>query len=194
MREVIDSGDRIDVGREVVRRIEPIGDGSRAREANDGIVDRIRGVRDERLIASLEQRERGVEENRLRPGRDDDIVGARGDAVRCEVIRDRGAQLQQSAGGTVFRLAVVQGAHGGLDDVRRGREIGLADLEVEDVLPLLLQRARAREHVEGAFGTEAIDARCERELNGGRRWLWSSLRGGTDAKNPGGNATGRFAF
>ena len=39
---------------------------------------------------------------------------------------------------------------------------------MQNVLPLPLQRTRAREHFERAFGAEAIDARRERKLDCGR--------------------------
>ena len=82
------------------------------------------------------------------------------------MICDRDAQLEDPAGGTVLRLPVLQRANAGLDDVRRRGEIRLADLEVEDLSPLSLERARAREHLEGPFGTKAIDARRDWELHG----------------------------
>ena len=47
-----------------------------------------------------------------------------------------------------MRRAGVERALGGVLDVSGRVEIGLADLEVNDLAPLALQRLRARQHLE----------------------------------------------
>src|SRR5665647_3133373 len=81
------------------------------------------------------------------------------------MVGDRDAQLEDPARGAVLRLAILQRAHARLDDVRRRREIRLADLEVDDVPSLPLECTRACEHLEGAFSAKAIHARRDRELH-----------------------------
>jgi hypothetical protein len=104
------------------------------------------------------------------------------------MIRDRDAQVEEPARGAVARLAIVERTHGGLDDVGRGGEIRLADLDVENLPALPLELFGTREHVERTFGAKVVDARGERDVHGG----WSGGRHetveltGTDAKNPGG--------
>ena len=54
--------------------------------------------------------------------------------------------------------ALVQGVACRLDDVARGIEIGLPDLEMDDVAALCLQRARFHQHFEGGLGAETRHA------------------------------------
>ena len=68
------------------------------------------------------------------------------------------AQHGQSGRGAVVRLAVGPGLAAGVDDVARRREVGLADLQVDDAAPRRLQRLRASEHLEGGFGAQAVEA------------------------------------
>jgi hypothetical protein len=51
--------------------------------------------------------------------------------------------------------AAAQGLHAGLDDVGGRVEIGLADLEVDDVAALGFQRPRPHQHLEGGLGAQA---------------------------------------
>jgi hypothetical protein len=55
-------------------------------------------------------------------------------------------------------LAVGPGLAAGVDDVPRRREVGLADLQVDDALARGLERLRACEHLEGGFRTQAVEA------------------------------------
>ena len=68
------------------------------------------------------------------------------------------AQHGQAGRGAVVGLAVGPGLAAGVDDVPRRREVGLADLQVDDPAPGRLQRLRAREHLERGFGTQAVEA------------------------------------
>ena len=53
-------------------------------------------------------------------------------------------------------VTIVQGALGGFDDVRRCREIGLADLQMDDVPPLGLELAGLGEHLKRGFGADLV--------------------------------------
>ena len=57
-------------------------------------------------------------------------------------------------GGPVMGEALVQRVAGRLDDVLRRIEIGFADLEMNDVAPLRLERARLHQHFEGRLSAE----------------------------------------
>src|SRR6185437_5988419 len=48
-------------------------------------------------------------------------------------------------------IAVAQRFYGGLDDMGRGFEIGLADAEIDDIAPLALEFGRPRQHGEGVL-------------------------------------------
>ncbi len=74
--------------------------------------------------------------------------------VRGDVLRDRVAALRQPRCRTVAGPAVVERLFGRLLDVRRRREVGLPDLEVDDVAALRLERAGPGQHLEGGFGPD----------------------------------------
>ena len=61
-----------------------------------------------------------------------------------------------------MRVAVADRGDAGVGDALRSVEIRLADLEVDDVLPLRLERARLREDLERGLGTESLHAGRER--------------------------------
>ena len=97
--------------------------------------------------------------NGLAPGRDDDVARIDLEAAVAREVRGAGlAQHGQSRRGAVVRLAVGPGLAAGVDDVARRREVGLADLQVDDPPARRLQRLRAREHLEGGFRTQAVEA------------------------------------
>ena len=56
-------------------------------------------------------------------------------------------------------VAVFEGLYGGLDDVGRGGEIGLAYAQVYDVHPLRREFAGAGEDGEGVFFADAVEIR-----------------------------------
>ncbi len=58
-------------------------------------------------------------------------------------------------------LASVEGVFRRPPDVIRRVEVGLADLEVDDVAALRFQRSGSGEHLEGGFGSQSLHARCE---------------------------------
>ena len=68
------------------------------------------------------------------------------------ILRHRLAQRLNSGRVGIAVLAVAQRLDGGLDDMRRGFEIGLADAEIDDVAPLALNSA-ARARTAKAFSS-----------------------------------------
>ena len=62
------------------------------------------------------------------------------------------AQGQDAVGRRVAVVAVAQRLDRGLDDVRRGGEVGLADAEIDDAAAGLGQGRGSRQHLEGALG------------------------------------------
>src|SRR6266566_4389428 len=87
--------------------------------------------------------EHAEEEERLRARRDEhapriDLEAA----VPREMLRARLPQRRQAGRLAVVRVTVAQRLRRRLDDVRRGREVRLADLEVDDPPSLRLERLR----------------------------------------------------
>ena len=73
-----------------------------------------------------------------------------------QVLRHRLAQGRDSGRVGIAVLAVAQRLDGGLDDMGRRFEIGLADAEIDDVAPLALQFGRPRQHGEGVLLADAL--------------------------------------
>ncbi len=95
----------------------------------------------------------------MAPGRDDDVARVDLEAAVAREVRGAGlAQHGQAGRGAVVRLAVGPGLAAGVDDVARRREVGLADLQVDDAAARRLERLGAREHLEGGFRTQAVEA------------------------------------
>jgi hypothetical protein len=89
------------------------------------------------------QREDREKDDRL-PARDNDnFVWRRADSARLtDILCNRFAQLRQTRRRSVVREPLVERVGRGPNDVARRIEIGLANLEVDDVAPLCLQRPR----------------------------------------------------
>jgi hypothetical protein len=62
------------------------------------------------------------------------------------------------------RKAFVQGVASRVDNVARGIEIGLSDLEMDDVAAPCLQRSRLHQYFEGGLGAETRHALGETEF------------------------------
>ena len=91
----------------------------------------------------------------LPPGTTSTCVGRDLDAVAAvQIGRHRLAQRQDAVGRRVAVMAVGQRLAPGLDDVLGGREIGLADAEIDDRAALRRQRVGARQHLECGLGAE----------------------------------------
>src|SRR6266851_7514193 len=119
----------------------------------------IAGVGQDHLVSRLDGREQGEEEDVLRAGHQDDVVGVNlGLEHPGDEAGDRFARLVDPARGRVVRVAVLHGADSRLDDVVRRREVWFADLEMDDALALSLEPAGAGERLEGAFSAQARHA------------------------------------
>ena len=75
-------------------------------------------------------------------------------AVAGMVARDRLAQLGRAHVGGVLGEVRVERLVRGRRDVGRRRKVGLADLEVNDVAALSLERACLGQHLERGLGAE----------------------------------------
>ena len=71
-----------------------------------------------------------------------------------DVLSDGLAQLRQARRRSVVRKAFVKGVTSRVDNVARGIEIGLSDLEMDDVAALCLERSRLHQYFEGGLGAE----------------------------------------
>ena len=71
------------------------------------------------------------------------------------------AQGQDAVGRRVAVVAVAQGLDRGLDDVGRGREVGLADAEIDDAAAALGQRGGPGQDLEGALRSQTIKRCCK---------------------------------
>ena len=147
-----------------VRRVEAVVvvDGQHVRhgraagELHHRAVDGEARIRQDHLVALADEREDREEHDRLRAGRDDDLVGVRRHAARRgEDVGDRRARLRDAGRLHVVRVALAERLDRGVHDVGRGVEAGLADLEVHDAAPGRLQRACAGEDLEGGLRPEA---------------------------------------
>jgi hypothetical protein len=90
------------------------------------------------------------------------VLAADLDAARPRHVRgDRFAKFGIALRRAVVRPATVQRLFGRLDDVRRGREVGLADLQVHHAPPLRFQRAGLHQHIEGRLDPDATHPFCQ---------------------------------
>ena len=83
-----------------------------------------------------------------------------------QVLRHRLAQRRDAGRVGIAVLAVAQRLDGGLDDMGRRFEIGLADAEIDDVAPLTLQFGRLRQHREGVFLADALKGGIDGDVMG----------------------------
>ena len=126
-------GQLVDVEAEVVRLADRDRDRRAADEAGDRFVDRVARVRHDHLVAGVDQGHDRVDHHALAADGHEDVLGLRGEpAAGGRVVGDRRAQVGQARVRRVVRQALVEGLLGRLADVRRGVEVGLADLEVDD--------------------------------------------------------------
>ncbi len=91
---------------------------------------------------------------------------------------DRLAQRENAGRRGIAVLAVMQRLDRGLDNMRRGFEIGLADAEVDDVAALRLQGGGFRQHRERVFLADAIKRRNQMKHGRPPRGLFDGGRGG----------------
>ena len=110
------------------------------------------GVGVDDLVARARESVDRIEEQGLGAGGYHDLVRAELEASKgSSLFGDGGAQLRQSLGWAVARMSVGEGSHGGLFDVIGGREIGLTDLEMDDLLAGGLEFLRPPQYVKSRF-------------------------------------------
>src|SRR5207249_210095 len=111
--------------------------------------------------------------------RDHHFAGVdRNAAPASRVLGDRLAQLGKPGGRAIMRPAVAQGARGRVDDVVRGGEVRLADLEVNDVAALGLELPGADEDLKRPFRAQARHALGESKFLRSHRHLESASADG----------------
>jgi hypothetical protein len=70
-------------------------------------------------------------------------------------------QLGDADRGCIVRLPGPQGGHCGVHNVLGGVEIGLADLQVDDLSTLRFEGASPGQNLEGRLGTESTHPSCQ---------------------------------
>ena len=116
------------------------GDRLGAAEVHHGGVDGEAGVRVDDLGAGLRERQQGEEHDGLGAGGNDDLLPLVLEAAALTSVAGDGLpDLRDARGGDVVGEARVQRVDGGSLDVGRRLEVGLADLEVNDVDALGLE-------------------------------------------------------
>ena len=127
------------------------------------------GRGDDHLVARLVEREGEVEERVLHAARNDDLLGLRRPAAIALGRRaDRLFQRRCAGDGGVVRRAAVDRLFGGLADGERRVEVGLADAECKNAMPLLAKLGRASGHGEGGAGCNGGKTRGESCRQGAR--------------------------
>src|SRR5208337_519952 len=125
------------------------------RIVDHGLVDGEARIGVDDFIFRINQCQNRKENNGL-AARDHDhfIARNRNLAGVADVVGNGLAQVRQTGGGTVMGPSHVKRVDARLDDVVRSGKVGLADLEVNNFLALLLQRASAVENFKGGFSAK----------------------------------------
>jgi hypothetical protein len=126
--------DLVEIRLVVVFRAEPVAERPAAQQRHDRLEARPAGLWDQDPVSRAEDDEQRLEHRGRRPGRDHDVVERGRDPVAfAELLDDRLAERAEPARERVPHPAVVHGGRGGVEDVRRRREVRLAELQVQDV-------------------------------------------------------------
>src|SRR5947209_2016981 len=140
-----------------------------ADEIDHGLVDRETRIGIDDLIPFF---------NQCKHGEEDDGFAARHDynfrsidfhsATMAGVLGYRFAQLGKSGGGAVMRPTTLQGFDAGVDNIARGIEVGLADLEVNDVATFSFESTRFHQNFKCSFRAQArhTAGKTQLRLNG----------------------------
>ena len=99
----------VEIGVEVVLLAQHQRHGLRAAERDHRRIDREAGVREDRLVARIEEREHREEHDRLRAGRDDDLSGVHREVAGLVQVRGDGfPQLRHARRRGVVGLASLE--------------------------------------------------------------------------------------
>ena len=135
------------------------GHGLAAAEQHDVGVGHPVGRRDHDLVAGVQRAQQRVVEHLLAAGADRDLRRLVVEAVLAlELGADGGLELGDAVDVGVLRLALLEGADGGVLDVVGRVEIGLARRQRDHVPAFRFQLARFRRHPDGLGGGNAVDA------------------------------------
>jgi len=155
-------GQFVHVEAEVVLLTQRTRHGLGAHEVDHRLVDREAGVRVDDLVALVHAGGDSPVNDGL--GAEDDgdvlhlVVGA---AATVKVPGDGLTELRIACAGPVVGIALVHGFASGIDDVLRCVEVGLADLEVDDIPALAFQLLGPRENRESGLRAQTFHALCQ---------------------------------
>ena len=124
-------------------------------KSDDRFIGQESGVGINDLGPGFAEYKRGIEQDRLAAGRDQNRGGVN---FRAPVFGDVGGHCHPQFGDSARRgiavTAVFQRLAGGFHDMVGGREIRLADTHMNNVLTLGFQGLGAGQHLEGAVGAK----------------------------------------
>ncbi len=133
--------------------------GHSAEECDVVGIRRIAGVRDDDLVARIEQGAEEQQHRRRRALAHDDVLGVDVDAVRgIEVERYGLAQARQAERLRVAGVAVLHRLLGGVLDDVGGGQVRIADLQTDDVAPFGLEFLGAGHDVHDDEGPNELGA------------------------------------
>ena len=160
----------LEVHPEVALLAEPDRDRLRLDEADQRLVDGIAGVGEDHLVAGLDAAQEREEEHVLGAGDHHHLERLDvGSEATVQEVGDRLPDLEDAPRRGVVGVVGVHRPVGGLDDVLGGREVGLPDFEVDDVLALGLERPGLGQHLEGTLGAEVLHPLSELERHLARK-------------------------
>ena len=147
----------VGVGPEAVITAQRQGDGGRAHEPRHRLVDREAWVGHDDLVASPDEGHHREREHRLGARGDDDAVGVDLDpAPESRIGGDRLTEGREPERRGVVGPAFIERPFGCGEDVRRGVEVGLSEVEMDDVAALRFESARPIRRLEGGLGPDVV--------------------------------------
>ncbi len=151
--------DLVGAEREARRLVQRDRHRRRSRKPNHALVNREPGVGVEDLDTRLAEDQDREEHRDLAAGDDQHQIRRNFDPVAAQEIgRDRGTQRRDAVRRRIAVMAVGERLAPGLDDVLGGREIRLADAEIDDRAALGGERIGAGQHLERGLGPQDTHA------------------------------------
>ncbi len=121
----------------------------RACVADHGFIDGEAGIRVDDFIAGIEQRQHGEKHDGLGAGNNADRFRRCSYPARARNISSDGlSKFRESRSRPVFRVAVIERALAGFDNMRRRGKIRLTDFKMNDAAALFFKSAGAHQHFE----------------------------------------------
>src|SRR5438270_10485473 len=134
-------------------------DGNRAaaKKINHGLVNRESRIRIDDLIALFYKRKHGEEDDWFPAGNHDHLLRRDPHVARlAHVLCDGRAQFRQPCRGTVVCPSSLKSLYTRLDDVAGRIEIGLPNLEMDNVFTLSFESASANQDLESSFRPKTL--------------------------------------